>query len=337
MISRRTFLKRAVATAAVLPVAGCSRESEIWGLGRWSGAAYRKPKRSPVAVLSADRYRPELEKTVREGLELFSVPIAGKHVVLKPNLVEFDPGGLINTHPMLVAATISALRTLGARSVTVAEGPGHRRDNEHLLTASGLWEVLRDFDVDYVDLNHDRTSPVKLATRFTDLRTLHLPRTVLEADLLISMPKMKTHHWAGATLSMKNLFGIMPGVVYGWPKNVLHYAGIENSIIDINGAIPCERFAIVDGIVGMEGNGPIQGTAKQANVLLFGDDFVAVDATAARLMMLDPLQVGYLWQASAFLGNVERDRIEMVGEDPQRLATNFEVIDSFRKLKAERG
>ena len=72
------------------------------------------------------------------------------------------------------------------------------------------------------------------------------------------MPKLKTHHWAGVTLSLKNFFGCMPGRVYGWPKNVLHVRGIPESILDINAAVR-PHLAIVDGIVGMEGDGPIMG------------------------------------------------------------------------------
>ena len=80
---------------------------------------------------------------------------------------------------------------------------------------------------------------------------------------------MKTHHWAGVTLAMKNLFGVMPGVYYGWPKNVLHYAGIPGSILDINAAVR-PHLAIVDGIVGMEGDGPIMGTPRHAGLLVMG-------------------------------------------------------------------
>ncbi len=331
-MKRRDFLKSVVATAA-LPTLACSRKTTEQRQIRWTGEAYRKPKQSRVAVLSADRYGERLEAKVLEGLALFALEVKDKNVVLKPNLVEYDPQGVINTHPLLIAATVSAMRTLGAASVSVAEGPGHRRDNEYMLTASGLWNVLRDFDVAYVDLNHDRTRAVKLATHFTNFGTLQLPETILDADLLVSMPKMKTHHWAGATLSMKNLFGIMPGSVYGWPKNPLHYAGLEQSIVDINGAISGARFAIVDGIVGMEGNGPIQGTAKNSAVLVFGDDFVAVDATCARLMKLDPLKMGYLSDAAEFLGNVERNAIRQLGEDPAGLEQDFEVLERFKQLK----
>ena len=74
-----------------------------------------------------------------------------------------------------------------------------------------------------------------MATRanYTGLGHLCLPWTVLASDFVVSMPKIKTHHWAGITLRMKNMFGIEPGTKYGWPKNVLHWKGIHRSILDI--------------------------------------------------------------------------------------------------------
>ena len=259
-----------------------------------------------------------------------------RRVVLKPNLVEFDPAGVINTHPALVAAAARVFRSMDAREVIVAEGPGHRRDNEYLLDASGLGAALDDAGVRYVDLNVDAVRRVATRSRFTGLPELWLPETVAGADLFVSMPKLKTHHWAGATLSMKNLFGIMPGTYYGWPKNVLHVKGIPNSIVDINAALPVRRFNIVDGIVGMEGNGPIQGTARRSGLLAFGEDPVAVDATCARLMTLEPSRIGYLADAGAFLGNVEIERIEQLGEPLDRFAQDFAVLEQFRGLKPAR-
>ena len=126
-----------------------------------------------------------------------------------------------------------------------------------------------------------------------DFQNCILPNTVLGADLLVSVAKMKTHHWTGATLSMKNLFGTVPSGVYGWPKNVLHWAGIHECIADLHAAFP-RQFAIVDGIVGMEGDGPINGVSKRAGVLVAGDDPVAVDATCCRIMQIDPYRIGYL-------------------------------------------
>ncbi|HXH83579.1 MAG TPA: DUF362 domain-containing protein, partial [Candidatus Tectomicrobia bacterium] len=173
----------------------------------------------------------------------------------------------------------------------------------------------------------------ELGSRFTSLGRLYLPQTVLAAELFVSMPKLKTHHWAGVTLSMKNLFGIVPGAIYGWPKNPLHWAGIEQSILDLNSTLPRPQLSIVDGIVGMEGNGPIQGRPKAAGVLIFGADPVAVDATATRVMGLEPWQVRYLAEAERFLGNLADDRIQQIGEPLERVVQRFEVIDSFRHLR----
>jgi uncharacterized protein (DUF362 family) len=105
---------------------------------------------------------------------------------------------------------------------------------------------LRERRIRFVDLNRDEIRKVPLQTPFTGLDCLWLPRTVLTSDFVVSMPKVKTHHWAGVTLSMKNLFGVVPGIAYGWPKNLLHWKGIDRSILDVTAAVPA-HFVIADG------------------------------------------------------------------------------------------
>jgi uncharacterized protein (DUF362 family) len=186
----------------------------------------------------------------------------------------------------------------------------------------------------YVDLNTDDLRRVGFRSGFTGLGELYLPTTVLDADLFVSMPKLKTHHWAGVTLSMKNLFGIVPGSLYGWPKNILHWSGLEGSIIDINAALDVPRFNIVDGVVGMEGNGPIQGEATQVGVVVTGMDTVAVDATCARLMNIDPWKIGYLAAVDPFLGNVALEAIEQRAERLSPHRADFRVLEAFEHMKA---
>jgi uncharacterized protein (DUF362 family) len=327
MISRRSFLKYS-ALATVTPfVGGCGQSN------RWRAEAFRKERISRVAVLQALRYDLSLREIITKGVKLCGLEVRGKTVVLKPNLVEFDPHGVINTNPLVIEAAVDCFRTLGARQVLVAEGPGHRRDNEYLLTASGIHGVIKEHRVPYVDLNSDDVRPTRLLSSFTKLEQLYLPETLYNADLLVSMPKLKTHHWAGVTLSLKNMFGVVPGSVYGWPKNILHWQGIHNSILDINSSLPVRQFAIVDGIVGMEGNGPLQGQAIDSGVLIFGEDLVAVDATAARLMKIDPKKIKYLAEAGEFLGNVNYESIEQIGDNLERLQKNFRVIEEFQDLK----
>jgi uncharacterized protein (DUF362 family) len=132
------------------------------------------------------------------------------------------------------------------------------------------------------------------------------------------------------TASMKNLFGTVPGAIYGWPKNILHVRGIENSILDLNATIR-PHFAIVDAIVAMEGDGPIMGTAKPTGFIAMGADPVAVDATCARIMGFDAAKLPYLAAASEFLGNVDARRIDQRGELPSRFATRFAVLDQFKR------
>lgn len=321
-LDRRTFLRRTVAGAAVVAAGGLGLRSLLREPQPWDEAAFPPIGDAHVAVLSASGYDGPLEATVLEGLRAIGADVRGANVLLKPNLVEFDPSTAINTEPRLIAATVLAFRRLGAASVRVAEGPGHRRDVQDVVTRSGLGAALAAVDAPFIDLNAAAISRVTLRSRYTDLRELWLPTSVLDADVVVSMPKMKTHHWAGVTLSLKNLFGTLPGRVYGWPKNILHWAGIERSILDIAGAVR-PSYAIVDGIVGMEGNGPISGEPVESGVLVFADDPVAADSIGASLMGSDPERIPYIAEAGRFLGQTDRDRIAQRGEDPERLIRSF--------------
>ena len=326
-MNRRQFLISSAAASLSPMLSACDRSQ------RWQQDAFIRPKNSQVAVLAAENYGVPLRDTIQRGIRACALEVRGKRIVLKPNLVEFDPNGVINTHPAVIEAAADAFKTMGARDVIVAEGPGHRRDNEYLLSASGLYDVIKEHAIRYVDLNTDDVRLTQLKSGYTNLKQLYLPQTLYHADLLVSMPKLKTHHWAGVTLSLKNMFGVIPGSVYGWPKNALHWAGINGSIVDINSSLPLPRFAIVDGIVGMDGNGPLQGEAKKAGVLIFGADLVAVDATAARLMKIEPRRIDYLATAGDFLGNIGYEQIEQIGEPLERYQQDFRVIDAFADLK----
>jgi uncharacterized protein (DUF362 family) len=132
------------------------------------------------------------------------------------------------------------------------------------------------------------------------LDSLYLPKTALGCDLLVSLPKMKTHHWAG----------------------------IAESIVAINSVFP-GRFTIVDGIEGMEGKGPIQGCPKLAGVIVGGPDRVAVDATCCRIMGFDPRKVRHLKLAET-LGQTGALNVRQIGESILAVATPFGLLPSLR-------
>ncbi len=294
---------------------------------RSSRIPFRRPRMSHVAIIRCLRYE-LVHRAVEDGFRLMKPSVHGKRVLLKPNLVEYSAHAPINTHPPLIAAVIEALRKLGATSVVVADGPGHVRDTDLLLCESGLKAQLDAVGrAKFVDLNFDAVVRVAPTTGLTQLRELWLPKTVLSADVVISMPKIKTHHWAGVTLSLKNLFGVVPGSVYGWPKNVLHWEGIDNSITELAATVPI-HFVIADGIEAMEGNGPLHGPMKPLGCLVFGDDPVAADATCCRLMGIDPTRIRHLRLASP-LGNIDARQIEYRGDTIERVWKQFDLLPEF--------
>jgi len=324
-ISRRHFLWATGGAAAAGTAA-------IW----WTNL--RVPRwDEPVFVAKADRYDGELGRIMTGAMRelgLSESTVKGKRILLKPNLVDTGAGVVhVNAHPMVVRAAAEAFQRLGASEIVVAEGTGLIRDTPMVLDACGLADVLAEERIRFVDLNYDDVYLLPNAGGYTDLKTLAFPSVLRRFDWIVSLAKLKTHHWAGVTLAMKNMFGVMPGIVYGWPKNVLHYAGIDRSVLDINTTLR-PHFAIVDGIVGMEGDGPINGSPKNAGVLVLGRNLPAVDATCARIMGVDPRKVSYLAAAQRRLGPIRESQIQQRGENIGPLRTDFLLHDY---IAAQRG
>jgi uncharacterized protein (DUF362 family) len=293
----------------------------------------RRPAVSRVAIVPASEYSGKLSNLLWEGLKLFKLNLVGKCVLLKPNLVDYIPGAEINTHPTVVVAAAESFRRLGATRVVVAEGPGHQRDTQLVLQATGLAQQLNEHGIPFVDLNRDEVVKVRLRANYSGLKNLWLPRTVLDADFIVSMPKVKTHHWAGVTLSLKNMFGVVPGVKYGWPKNILHWWGIQQCIVDLAATVPI-HFVIADAIVCMEGNGPLAGTSRRLDRIVLSYDAVAADATCARLMGLAPERVSHIAESAKFLGNISPDRITQLGEPGAWPGVPFKTVPEFEFLRA---
>lgn len=291
-------------------------------------ASYSKRR---VSIVRASSYRIDLATLMRRILLEHNVPITGKSVVLKPNLVEFSTHAPANTNPIFVAAAVEAFRSLGAREVRIAEGPGHRRVTLDMAFDAGYFSAVPAFERTFTDLNLDEVTRVPIRNGYSSLSELYLPNAVLGCDLLVSLPKMKTHHWAGATLSMKNLFGVVPGSIYGWPKNILHWGGIDECVADLQPLFP-RQFCFVDAIEGMEGNGPILGTRNYPRVIVAGSHPPSVDATCCRVMQIDPGKIRYLQLVGRrATGNFAS--IDQIGESIESVRTPFALIPAFAGLR----
>ncbi len=296
---------------------------------------------APVFIARGQRYDGPLRRTITDGLLASGMKpheIRGRRVLLKPNMVEpIRSAPHMTTRPEVLLAAIEVFRDWGAE-VTVGEGPGHVRDTEMALWESRIGEALDAARVPFADLNYEEVRWVSNASGESPLAGFFFPKSVVQADLIVSMPKMKTHHWVGLTASMKNLYGVIPGIKYGWPKNVLHHAGIPQTVVDINASLP-PRIAIVDGIECMEGDGPIMGSPKQMGLIVVGNNPTAVDATIARLMGLEPSRISYLRLAAGKLGPLDERSIVQRGEDWQPLSSPFEILDQphLRGLRLKTG
>jgi len=293
----------------------------------------RRRVRSRVALLRVEDYSRPIDELLFLGLRQFPLRVQGKTVLLKPNLVDYLPGNAINTHPRLVVAAAEAFRRLGARNVVVGEGAGHQRDTQLVLSESGYEHDLRQYGISFVDLNRDELVRVELGASYTDFEHLWLPRTVLRSDFIVSMPKVKAHHWSGVTLSLKNMFGVVPGNKYGWPKNILHWRGILESILDICATVPI-HFVIADAVIAMEGNGPLNGSPRALWTVVLADDPVAADATCARLMGFEPERIPHIHEAARFLGNSSPGLIDQAGEGLRRPEVPFQVVPEFQHIRA---
>ena len=285
-----------------------------------------------MAVLRGESYDGDLEGLLVDGLRLVEADVRGRSVVLKPNFVEFLDGTSDQHRPALIVAAADALRRLGASLRRRRRGPGAPpRHRSGRRARRACCEALDDAGLRVRRPQRGAGRPDTARAPATPaLRELWVPKLLRDADVVVSMPKLKTHHWVGVTLSLKNCFGCMPGRVYGWPKDVFHVHDVPNSILDIVGAVR-PSLAIIDGIVGMEGDGPLIGDtgARRASSSSRSDP-VAADVTGARLMGMEPEKIEYLMEAGRFLGQARSELIEQRGEDPERLAKRFAPAPGLR-------
>jgi uncharacterized protein (DUF362 family) len=312
---------------AVAGVAGAAWLSNTW-----------QPK-AKVFIARHQRYDGVLAATIRDGLLATGFEpkqLRGRRVLLKPNMVE--PSRKIShmtTHPAVIVAAAEVFKDWGA-TVSVGEAPGHVRDTEMALVESGVADAVDDAGTRFADLNYEPVVWRPNRGGRSSLDGFWFPRSVAEADFIISMPKMKTHHWMGLTATMKNLYGVLPGLVYGWPKNVLHHAGIPQTVYDINASLP-QLIGIVDGIDCMEGDGPILGSRKAMGLIIVGTNLPAIDATVSRIIGLAPQRVPYLALADGQLGPINDSRIEQMGERWRDVASPFKILDQphLKRMRSE--
>ena len=329
-LSRRAFLGLALLAGAGVSAAALEKATQPIGAAHFlhwvlRGQSQRLTRRPAIVALGeCPSYGTDVLGCLSELWREASMPdVAGKRVLVKPNLIDAIEDRPVTTGPIVVGAVVDLLAGLGASQVVVGDGSAFRREAWPVIEACGLAAELAKRGTPFVDLNYDEPRPVGVRDGFfPGLREMWLPRHVREADLIVSVPKLKTHHWAGVSLSLKNLFGVVPGTRYGWPKNTLHVNGIALSILGLHQILP-PVLAVADGIVGMEGDGPLYGEPVEHGLLAVGNDPVAVDTTCTQLMGFTSDEIDHLWLAR--LAGVGQSRsIEVRGAPFESLRRSYE-------------
>ena len=323
-MKRRSFIQASIASLAMASCAAPPPVVDKLPQPTERQKAGRRTGHSCVGIFKANSYDDDLFAIIKKNLPALKISdFKNKSVVLKPNMVECPIGKPATTHPAVLKAVIKLIEYLGAKQIVVAEAPGHMRDTEYILEMTGIGLACKEMKIPFVDLNLDDLTKVHISEPFCGLNHFYLPSTIAEADAVVNVPKMKTHHWVGMTGSLKNMFGIVPGRKYGYPKNILHAQGIPQCIIDLNRMVPT-ALTVVDGIEAMEGDGPVNGTKRHMGLLVIGCDPAAVDATTARIMGYDIDELDYINIAGQVIGNVKSEEIQIVGTPVKEVAVDFE-------------
>jgi uncharacterized protein (DUF362 family) len=231
----------------------------------------------------------------------------GDSIVLKPNYVEPHPPETgTTTDPRVIEAVIDWLQMeVGAKDITVAESTWDKKRTDRCFEMVGLPELTRRRRVKLVNLYDDEHVEVDILNALS-LRHVLLSRTVLEADCLISLPKLKCHSMAYVTLGIKNLMGAV------FPDKALMHRDLDERLRDLATVLRA-KLTVIDGLIGSERH-ETSGSPVQSDVIIAGADPVATDAVGALAMGIDPTRIEHLRLcAEACLGEYEPGKIEILG------------------------
>ena len=276
---------------------------------------------SVVAIVKCPDYSPEnVEAAVRQavGLAELGPELVGRRALLKPNLLSTrKPDDAVTTHPEVVKA-LGRIAIEGKCEVCIGDSPPFAGQNPdkyvRLCEVTGIASVARELGIPIVRFEEDFRTVPHPEGRF--YKSFEIARAALDANVIVSISKLKTHGLTAFTGAIKNVFGCVPGV----RKGLFHVQAAESRevfaqmLVDLLGAIR-PGVNVMDAIVAMDGEGPNTGRPKQIGVILASADPVALDAVACVIVGIDPLSIDTTrLAAEQGLGIADLARIEIRGE-----------------------
>lgn len=276
----------------------------------------RKPtsKTERVVVLRA---RGDIRETVQKSIDMLGGLTIKKNdfVVVKPNVCY--PKNIENmiTTDLNVLETVLNLVKRRTKNVLVVESDSHSGTAEKRMTNTGTMNIVKKCDMDFLNLSKDDVEEHEVAGF-----VLEIPKTVLKADFLVNLPKLKTNDLVYISVAMKNMFGILANK----KRSRLHKV-LAEVLVYLNKLLP-QDLIVVDGIVGMEGMGPIRGSPVQLGLIISGFDPVTVDAVCCNIMEINPYVVEPLWKAyKAGVGEINLKHIQVIGEAIDNVKMKFRL------------
>lgn len=253
---------------------------------------------------------------------------SAQRIVIKPNLVTKESAQAgITADPALTEAILERLNELGKRpdQLKIAEGTAGSKTTPQVFALNGYEDLAARFDVDLVDCNTAETVKLEVPNHLSAKR-LRVSKVVYDADLRISVAKLKIHSVGKVTGVMKNMMGVAPGK---W-KLVVH-ANVHKRVVDLNQLV-LPHYGLIDGFIGNQVD-EVVSFPRQAGIVLGSKDMVALDTIAALCIGVVPTDVGYLKhsQANGF-GNLDPGKIEVTGADLDEVVQRFETAKGLPTL-----
>ena len=277
-------------------------------------------------VRCSDYSQGKVRKALKQALNLIGgiggIIKRGHRVLVKPNMLSARPPERgVTTHPSLLQAVVEMLKEVGAEPLIGDSPGGVNRDIANFWEVCGYKEVSEVTGAPLVNL--ERNLEEVEVPRGRVYKKLHLPRIALEVDALISLPKLKTHNLTLYTGAVKNLLGLIPGLGKSeFHKRCPQPDEFGEAVVDILAAVK-PKLSIMDGVVAMEGNGPVSDDLRKIGLILASTDAVALDTTVQAIIGLKPFDVPTTAAAvKRGLGTGDLGRIEIVGEPLEEVVVN---------------
>jgi uncharacterized protein (DUF362 family)/NAD-dependent dihydropyrimidine dehydrogenase PreA subunit len=265
----------------------------------------------PKVMLHPATYE-DVHLAIDRALEIFPLRIQGKKVLIKPNVLRASVASEhVVTNPAVLLAVVEKVEAMHPASIVVGDNPGifSYGANEEAFKKTGLMAAAKGY---YQNIGNDS---VKVDFNPDFMSAVSVSQAVMNADVIISLPKFKTHGLTVITGAIKNSYGFLPGA----QKATLHrIAGnadrFHEMLIDVF-QIRVPDLFIVDAVVGMEGNGPASPDLRTIGLILASDNAVALDAVIATMMGCDPSRLRFLQKAQEKgLGDYDLSAIDLIGE-----------------------